>query len=138
MGNLKNVLCFDVDFNNPSSFQNHLKIGEKNAVPSKEIERDHLATIIYTSGTTGLPKGVELSHYNIFSNVSSIVEMYHPYYNQADTTLSILPWAHAYGQTCELHAGISQGLSIGISGGASTFLKDLSEVKPTVLIGVPG
>lgn len=54
------------------------------------IDPDELATIVYTSGTTGRPKGVMLSHNNIFYNAHSAAIFRD--FNSSDTFLSFLPW----------------------------------------------
>ena len=64
---------------------------------------DEIAGLIYTSGTTGEPKGVLLSHKNCTTNSLAGVSMY-PELTEEDVSLSILPWAHSYGQTAELNA----------------------------------
>ncbi|MEN9648897.1 MAG: hypothetical protein RLZ17_938, partial [Actinomycetota bacterium] len=50
---------------------------EKNTIAAlkKGIQPEDLATIIYTSGTSGEPKGVMLSHYNLVSNIKSILPL---------------------------------------------------------------
>lgn len=102
--------------------------------------KEDLATLIYTSGTTGRPKGVELTHENMAVNVSSAFQTL---VGDSDLTfdsersLAFLPWAHSYGQTCELWGMMSQGGSMGICRGIPHILEDLQNVKPTVLFGVP-
>ncbi len=54
-----------------------------------------------------------------------------------DRSLSFLPWAHSFGQTCELHALFSQGASIGICEAVDKIIDNLAEVKPTLLFSVP-
>jgi len=102
---------------------------------------DDLANLIYTSGTTGKPKGVELTHLNSTSNVKSAVRSMvqdpHTLCRPDDRSLAFLPWAHSYGQTCELWVNISHGGSMGICRGVPLILEDLSLVKPTALYAVP-
>lgn len=38
-------------------------------LPDKRRSPDELATLPYSSGTTGLPKGVELTHRNLVSDI---------------------------------------------------------------------
>jgi len=101
---------------------------------------DDLANLIYTSGTTGKPKGVELIHSNTVSNVHGVRGMatdVHDFVRQSDRTLAFLPWAHSYGQTCELWVGMGHGSSSGICRGVPFILEDLQMVQPTVLFAVP-
>lgn len=57
---------------------------------------DSLAAILYTSGSTGLPKGVMLSHANLWLGAASVAH----YLGMAadDVTLAVLPCAFDYGQ----------------------------------------
>jgi len=101
---------------------------------------DDLANLIYTSGTTGKPKGVELIHSNTVSNVYGVRQMaddVHDFIRESDRSLAFLPWAHSYGQTCELWVGMAHGSSSGICRGVPFILEDLQMVKPTVLFAVP-
>ena len=106
----------------------------------QEPTPEDLADLIYTSGTTGKPKGVELTHSNITSNVKASRNMAsdpHDFVRQSDRSLAFLPWAHSYGQTCELWNSISMGSGMAICRGVPYILEDLQLVKPTVLLSVP-
>lgn len=89
----------------------------------------------------GKPKGVELTHENFCSNVKAaartMVENPHEFIRLEDVSLAFLPWAHSYGQTCELWMSISHGASMGVCRGVPMILDDLQLVKPTVLFAVP-
>lgn len=104
-------------------------------VPTCTPGVNDVACLIYTSGTTGNPKGVILSHGNIASNVSAIHEIF-PLASE-DRSLSFLPWAHSFGQTCELHTLLSMGSSMAICESVDKILDNLAETQPTILFSVP-
>jgi long-chain acyl-CoA synthetase len=108
---------------------------EASAVPAVDPSPDDLASLLYTSGTTGMPKGVMLTHLNLASNISAIREVYR--FVPDDRSLAFLPWAHAFGQTAELHHMIAAGASMAICEGNAKILENLAEVRPTVLFSVP-
>jgi len=110
-------------------------VATKDKVPTITPEAKDIACFIYTSGTTGNPKGVILSHGNIASNVSAIHECFP--FSSMDRSLSFLPWAHSFGQTCELHGLLSMGASLAICESVDKILDNLAEAKPTVLFSVP-
>ncbi|MEM9072784.1 MAG: long-chain fatty acid--CoA ligase, partial [Myxococcota bacterium] len=108
---------------------------EKTPVDVVELQPSDVAGFIYTSGTTGNPKGVLLSHANLASNVSAIHEFFPM--SPDDRSLSFLPWAHSFGQTCELHGLFSMGASMGIAEAVDKIVVNLAEVRPTLLFAVP-
>ena len=112
------------------------KRGEARPVPSVRPTPQDTAVLIYTSGTTGNPKGVLLTHGNFTSNVLAGAKLY-PHLNAADRSLSILPWAHSFGQTGELYLFTMIGGSIGFIENPATIVADMAIVRPTFLIAVP-
>jgi long-chain acyl-CoA synthetase len=108
---------------------------EKPTVPVIQPGSKDTAGFIYTSGTTGNPKGVILSHGNIASNVSAIHECFPM--SSMDRSLSFLPWAHSFGQTCELHGLFSTGASLAICESVDKIIDNLAETQPTLLFSVP-
>ena len=81
-----------------AGFQHELTLSRAPVAVNSDIAPHDLASLIYTSGTTGLPKGVMLSHNNMVSNIAGLQQIISGTYSCEDTHLSILPWAHTYGQ----------------------------------------
>jgi long-chain acyl-CoA synthetase len=99
-----------------------------NATPTE------LATIIYTSGTTGEPKGVMLTHANIFHQFKAMHGQFHV--GPGDRSLCFLPLSHVYER--------SWSYFVFYSGAENYYLTDpkaviagMQGVKPTVMVSVP-
>jgi long-chain acyl-CoA synthetase len=100
------------------------------------IPVSHLATIIYTSGTTGTPKGVMLSHKNIFTNVSFSKESF-PFNDAPETrVLSFLPLNHIFEKMCT-YIYLYSGISIYYAESLETIGDNLREIKPNGFTTVP-
>ena len=131
---LKHIFLIDGD--TVTNMADVEKNGQTAPVAAVRPKPSDVAVLIYTSGTTGTPKGVLLSHGNLTSNVIAGGGMF-PELNQESRSLSILPWAHSYGQTAELHNFIHLGGSIGFVRDVTTIGEDMANVAPTFLIAVP-
>ena len=132
---LESVIDLSAARTDPHSFKALMETGQANPVDAEDPDPDTLCGFIYTSGTTGKPKGVLLSHGNIISNVNAVISIFDM--AATDRSLSFLPWAHSFGQTCELHCGLAIGASSAICDDVTKLVGYLSEVKPTLLFSVP-
>lgn len=65
-----------------------------------------LAAIQYTSGTTGLPKGVMLSHFNMYCNALQGVAWMHGARDGEEVSYAMLPMFHAFGMVLYVTFGV--------------------------------
>ncbi|MBB4912592.1 AMP-dependent synthetase/ligase [Actinophytocola algeriensis] len=105
------------------------------------VEVDDLATLIYTSGTTGRPKGVTLTHRNLFASCNNAVEYLAALFKgdgtvDSPSTLLFLPLAHVFGRMVEVGAVIARA-TLGHWADVKTLTDNLAAFKPTFILSVP-
>lgn len=98
------------------------------------VQPDDLATLIYTSGTTGLPKGVMLTHDNIYSNVKASQSKVPVV--AGEVALSFLPLSHIFERMGD-YLFFCCGVGIAYAESIDTVPLNLSEVKPHFCMSVP-
>ncbi|HEY0305481.1 MAG TPA: long-chain fatty acid--CoA ligase [Longimicrobiales bacterium] len=96
---------------------------------------DDIATIIYTSGTTGTPKGVMLTHNNLYTNVVAQNWMKPDDLAADEVTVSFLPLSHVFQRMVD-YCLYWLGFSIAYST-IDNAVAALGEVKPTIVVAVP-
>lgn len=100
------------------------------------ISPKHVATIIYTSGTTGVPKGVMLSHENIYTNVQLSKESFPFPDAPAKKVLSFLPLNHIF-EKMATYIFLYSGIGIYYAESLETIADNLREIKPDGFTTVP-
>lgn len=95
------------------------------------------AMLIFTSGTSGNPKGVVLTHRNLYANTVSIVEYLH--LSSADSSVVVLPFHYSYGNSVlQTHLFVGGTVIIGRSMMYPQQVTDqLRQYNPSGFSGVP-
>lgn len=91
--------------------------------------------IAYTSGTTGNPKGVVLTHSNLLTNVRLIAKAEE--YWDSDQVMAYLPMAWIGDSIYSLAMLLDIGFTINCPEAATTVMRDMREVGPTVIFCPP-
>ena len=100
----------------------------------RAINKDALATIIYTSGTTGQPKGVQLTHWNLASNVNVTTDEMG--FTQEDSAISFLPLSHVTARHLD-YAFLCHGALVAYCPKIDKLQEALQAVRPTIFLAVP-
>jgi long-chain acyl-CoA synthetase len=101
---------------------------------AEAVQPEDVATILYTSGTTGEPKGVVLTHNNLYSNLRACLAVIPVY--PTDVTLSFLPLSHVLQRTAD-YFFFSEGCTVAYARSLKTIAEDLATVRPTKVVSVP-
>ena len=125
----------------PGAVEQLVALGDD--VPADEVHARHravgaddLATLIYTSGTTGQPKGCELTHRNVLSEVRSVTLILPELLNETGSVLLFLPLAHVFGKVIQCGA-LATRTVVGHTHDIAHLADDLGTFRPTFLLAVP-
>ena len=103
-----------------------------------ECHPDDVICIMYTSGTTGNPKGVMLTHHNLVSNASYVVEGLR--FNDTDRLCIPVPFYHCFGSSISTLGCVTRGSAMVVPSEYFDPGKTLVAVEKercTALHGVP-
>ncbi|MGY2031787.1 AMP-dependent synthetase/ligase [Nocardia gipuzkoensis] len=94
------------------------------------------ATLIYTSGTTGRPKGVMLTHANLYAESKSDRIALHKYVTEGKKTLMFLPLAHVFARAVAL-AAFDAKVIVAHTADWSTLVEQFGSYRPHFILSVP-
>ena len=104
----------------------------------KRVKLFDTAAILFSSGTEGMPKGVELTHYNMMGNIQQMSCIFNVTKN--DVMLAELPLFHSFGLTVTVLLNLVEGspiITVADPTDIKTMARVCAEFKATVLIGTP-
>ncbi len=105
-------------------------------VIKKTIPVEQVATFIYTSGTTGTPKGVMLTHHNIYFNLQAGKKSFPFPDSPNQKVLSFLPLNHIFEKVAS-YIYLYSGMSIYYAESMETIGDNLKEIAPDGFSTVP-
>lgn len=105
------------------------------AARGRAVRPDDPITILYTSGTTGDPKGVVLTHRNIWFQVESSIRG--ASLSAFGISVSYLPFAHIAERILGMYIPQRQGGHVHLIDDPAKLAATLGEVRPTRFFGPP-
>jgi len=116
---LKHVVCLDGE--QRDGFRERLASASRTFATYRS-SADDVAALIYSSGTTGTPKGIPLTHGNLYENAFTLMETWR--FSRSDVLLHVLPLYHVHGLFVILGPALLAGMQI----------RFLSRFEPTSVI----
>lgn len=125
-----------VNITGMKSMQEVLSLSTDN-FKEENIQNDDLAIILYTSGTTGKPKGVMLTHSNLYNNAMDVSCFLN--YSEEDAIIATLPMFHVFCLTVVINATLMSGATMVILSkfSPSSVFDVIRENNATIFAGVP-
>ncbi|RMI35053.1 AMP-dependent synthetase/ligase [Nocardia stercoris] len=102
----------------------------------KQVVAASPATLIYTSGTTGRPKGVMLSHSNLYAESAVIRQAVPEYVRQGNRTLLFLPLAHVFARAVSV-GSFDAGVTVTHTADWSNLPAQFGAYQPNFILSVP-
>lgn len=102
----------------------------------KQVNAASPATLIYTSGTTGRPKGVMLTHANLYAESQSDRIALGKYVTEGKKTLMFLPLAHVFARAVAL-AAFDAKVVVAHSADWTTLVDQFGAYQPHFILSVP-
>ncbi len=132
---LKNIVPMDRTDNDWKNIYSEEK--EKEKLTLEKVDINQTASIIFTSGTTGDSKGVELSHFSLVNNASSMKDIMG--WNENDVMCVAVPLFHSFGVTgCILSMVLAGGAMLLVNSTRTMDMcKAIEKEKCTIMNGVP-
>ena len=103
-----------------------------------ELKPEETQLLIYTSGTTGTPKAVQLSSTNMLALIDAMFDCF-PMFTEGTPfrIVSYLPLCHVAEQIATNFTQLATGGQAFFCGDITQIKDYLTEVRPTVFLGVP-
>lgn len=119
------------------SFEELLNSPVRGRAPFVQTEPGDTAVLLYSSGTTGKPKGVQLTHFQLYMNAGAHVEAFEM--DGASKVIAVMPLFHALGLSGILNATVRAGGTVLLLPKFDTedVLRVIQQFGATIIHGVP-